>query len=191
MTEHGPAGYGSASAPPPAGYGSGGVSEPGDLPRYNTPTGEHPSIIAMRERQEQADAQGYAEGDVNHLVQPIVGRLRLDLRAITEGASVAPNAVYDADTLTYMSERLYQACNAELAYLTQHRALVDGIKALIERSEENPSARFIHPSYLRDLLDPHPLCPIHNTPAERRLSTGAYLCTDPGWARHTWEPLDG
>jgi hypothetical protein len=113
----GPAGFGSASAPPEAGYGSGGVSEPGDLPRYATPTGEHPALIAMRERQAEADAQGYMEGDVNHLVQPIIGLMRLRL---LHGKPMS------ADDLDYAIERLDKACKAELAWLALQKAAEAG-----------------------------------------------------------------
>jgi hypothetical protein len=88
---------------------------------FDTPTGEHPAIIAMRERQEEADQQGYRDGDVNHYVQPIIGQMRTQLRAITEGYSVGPNAVYDVDGLTYMIDRLDRACKAELAWLATHK----------------------------------------------------------------------
>lgn len=36
----------------------------------------------------------------------------------------------------------------------------------------------------------HPVCPIHGTPSVLTLQSGAYLCTDPAWARHAWEPLE-
>lgn len=31
-----------------------------------------------------------------------------------------------------------------------------------------------------------PACPLHGTPAQRVLSSGALLCVEPPWARHAW-----
>lgn len=81
---------------------------------YDTPTGEHPSIIEMREHEAEAIAQGYTKGDVNHLVQPIIGMLRLRQQA---------GKPLDESETTYAIERLEKACKAELAWLNQQGLL--------------------------------------------------------------------
>lgn len=81
---------------------------------YDTPTGEHPAIIKMRERDEEAVAQGYTKGDVNHFTQPIIGMLRLRQR---------DQQPLSAADLEYAIKALHQACNAELAWLHEQGEL--------------------------------------------------------------------
>jgi hypothetical protein len=69
---------------------------------------EHPDLVRMRERQAEADAQGYTEGDVNHYLQPLIGRMRLRER---DGKGLDP------DDLAYFIDRMDKACKAELAWL--------------------------------------------------------------------------
>jgi hypothetical protein len=88
---------------------------------YDTPTGEHPDIIRMREREELALATGYTEGDVNHYIQPLIGFLRSRLRDIEEDNSIAPNVLFNAGDLQYYIERMEKACLAELAWIMEQR----------------------------------------------------------------------
>lgn len=75
-------------------------------------TDEHPDLVRLRERQAEAVAQGYTEGDVNHYVQPLIGHLRL----LERDRKPLP-----AEDLAYFIDRLHKACNAELALLVMTR----------------------------------------------------------------------
>jgi hypothetical protein len=77
---------------------------------------EHPSLVRLRERDAEAAAQGYTEGDVNHHLQPLIGRLRLLER---DGKGLAH------DDLAYFIDRMHTACNAELAWLQERTG--DGV----------------------------------------------------------------
>jgi hypothetical protein len=73
---------------------------------------EHPDLIRLRERDAEAVAQGYTEGDVNHYVQPVTGHLRL----LERDGKPLP-----VEELAYYADRLHKACNAELAWILAGR----------------------------------------------------------------------
>jgi hypothetical protein len=75
---------------------------------------EHPDLVRLRAQEAEAIAQGYTEGDVNHNLQPLIGRLRLRERDRQDLAY---------DDLAYYIDRMHKACNAERALLAQHRQL--------------------------------------------------------------------
>jgi hypothetical protein len=75
---------------------------------------EHPALVRLRAQEAEAVAQGYTEGDVNHNLQPLVGRLRLRERDRQD---------LPYDDLAYYIDRMHKACNAERALLAQHRQL--------------------------------------------------------------------
>lgn len=85
--------------------------------RYDTPTGEHPALVKMREGIARCVERGYTEGDVNHNTQPIIGMLRLRLR---DGKALTP------DEMEYAVTKLRLACDAETAWLNTPTTPADG-----------------------------------------------------------------
>lgn len=79
----------------------------------------HPDLVRLEQHIRDSIAQGYQHGDVNHLVQPIIGMLRLrqrDGRTLTE------------QDVEHVIEKLEKACMAEnalLAYLHPEKYRVD------------------------------------------------------------------
>lgn len=70
--------------------------------------GMHPDLLAMLAYEDEAIAQGYKDGDVNHYVQPVIGILRRKL---------ANGELPDKEFLEYAVDRLLKACKAETAWL--------------------------------------------------------------------------
>lgn len=74
--------------------------------------GLHPDLLRMLAYEEEAIAQGYSEGDVNHYIQPVIGILRLKLMQ---------GELPDKEFLEYAVDRLLKACKAETAWLQKER----------------------------------------------------------------------
>jgi hypothetical protein len=70
--------------------------------------GMHPDLLRMLAYEEEAIAQGYKDGDVNHYIQPIIGILRMKLQ---------DNQLPDREFLEYAVDRMLKACKAETAWL--------------------------------------------------------------------------
>lgn len=70
--------------------------------------GMHPDLLRMLAYEEEAVAQGYKDGDVNHYIQPIIGLLRMKLK---------DNQLPDREFLEYAVDRMLKACKAETAWL--------------------------------------------------------------------------
>ena len=70
--------------------------------------GMNPDLIRMLAYEQDAIAQGYKDGDVNHYVQPVIGLLRMKLQR---------GELPDKEFLEYTVERLLKACKAETAWL--------------------------------------------------------------------------
>lgn len=69
---------------------------------------KHPDLVRIEERIAKAVERGYQHGDVNHLLQPIIGWVRmkrsLDIPLTNEN-------------LDHIVEKLSEACDAETALL--------------------------------------------------------------------------
>jgi hypothetical protein len=95
-------------------------------------TAEHPDVTRMREVEAAAVARGYREGDVNHLLQPLVGALRLRER---DGEALA------VKDFGYYVEALMGACDAERALLAAARraGVLELILDVARASDGTPS----------------------------------------------------
>lgn len=89
------------------------VSEEEEKAAVNSITaGLHPDVIEMLRVEQEAREQGYTDGDVNHILQPLIGWLRLE---------ASKGQTPDARMTQELIDKMWKACLAERAFLLKRQ----------------------------------------------------------------------